>query len=859
MPKEESLPTRKKMRKGTHSCFECRRRKIRCIFQADNPDVCSECFARGSRCIDQESANPDVIVDHRKNLRERVSRLEALVDSLLEEKTVKSESPSQQSRSQSQADTTSPRSVFITKDTFPPTPLSSEASSNILKDSQRVPSSEGRHHIPILSIFEDALNDAEEKIKARLGSQHKPLLPESQSGADERYTVVNRHPDDLPDESPAVSAKRERVKQALLAMLPSYDQLTKILNSNGEWWQTWRRKCTGTSGPDQTLPQFAAQAITSGNIGAIGTVVLAVGICSSAEDNDVERYIEAVDRYVLSDDEYAASLEGMECLILKSKWFADVGQPRRAWISHRKGLMYAQLMGLHRKRTTSAAHESIWWGLYHGDRFLSLLLGLPYGINDAHCDLSMPDFGGEYMHPLIFMNSVSKLAGRVIDRNQGVAEQSFAWALQLDQELEDLWKKLDPAWRDYTELLANPEQNAAELRERIMAQIMYNQIRVYLHLPFMLKSATNSRFTYSRTACLNSSREVLRLYQVLRTGAVQPLYECKAVDFIGFTSAVLIQIGLFNFAATSTNADETAAKLREVEADVRLIEISIDIFRRASSEKGGKVALQSAEVLEKMQAKFKRGGCNGPSSCDDGPEGENLVIPYFGTISIRRGGQTLKGPLPPPPCSPAISAAASVRSGSGSGSTGAAPLYTPTSETGGKSIFSGPSHTQSSLTLTPRSSLSANTPHSSNNTTTATAFSALPNPDAFVSYDGFYNFTTALADTPSGSSTHHNASSSSTTGNINTKDDSLSAFPLPTNNFSWQNMPMDIDQDWSWFLNDNSGSTAVNNAGNSSNANGAASGAGNVGASAVLSGGYPFGAMGGDGGFGLGGGFTGFG
>jgi hypothetical protein len=71
---------------------------------------------------------------------------------------------------------------------------------------------------------------------------------------------------------------------------------------------------------------------------------LAVGICSSAEDNDVERYIEAVDRWVLSDDEYAASLEGMECLILKSKWFADVGQPRRAWISHRKGLMYAQLM-----------------------------------------------------------------------------------------------------------------------------------------------------------------------------------------------------------------------------------------------------------------------------------------------------------------------------------------------------------------------------------------------------------------------------------------------------------------------------------------------------------------------------------
>lgn len=177
-----------------------------------------------------------------------------------------------------------------------------------------------------------------------MGTQHTLSLPKSKNKDDDRYTVVNKHPDDLPEESSATSAKKERVKQALLSILPSHDQLTRILNSNGEWWQTWRRKCSGTSGPDQTLAQFAVQALTSSNIGAIGTVLLAVGICSSVEDDDVERYIEAVDRWVLSDDEYAASLEGMECLILKAKWFADVGQPRRAWLCYRKGLMYAQLM-----------------------------------------------------------------------------------------------------------------------------------------------------------------------------------------------------------------------------------------------------------------------------------------------------------------------------------------------------------------------------------------------------------------------------------------------------------------------------------------------------------------------------------
>ena len=326
--------------------------------------------------------------------------------------------------------------------------------------------------------------------------------------------------------------------------------------------------------------------------------------------------------------------------------------------------------GLHRKRTSSVAHESIWWALYHGDRFLSLLLGLPYGISDSHCDLTMPELGnGEYIHPLNAITKVSQLAGRVIDRNQGIAEQSFAWALQLDQELEDLWKKLDPAWLEYSELLTDPEKNAAELRERLMGQMVFHQIRVYLHLPFMLKSASNSRFTYSRTACLNGSREVLRLYQALRTGTVQPLYECKAVDFIGFTAAVLIQIGLLNFGMHNSSASP-----KEIEEDVRLIEISIDIFRRASSEKGGKVALQSAQVLEKMMGKFKGTGDSMDGNC---ASQSDFVIPYFGTISIKKGGQVVKKGPPPPARSPSLNM--SIRSPALSQSQSQSQ-YTPTSE-----------------------------------------------------------------------------------------------------------------------------------------------------------------------------------
>jgi hypothetical protein len=375
---------------------------------------------------------------------------------------------------------------------------------------------------------------------------------------------------------------------------------------------------------------------------------------------------------------------------------------------------------------------------------------------------------GEFMHPMNAFTKVSQLAGKVIDRNQGVAEQSFAWALQIDQELEDIWKQLDPAWIDYSGLLADVESNAAELRERLMGQICFHQIRVYLHLPFMLKSASNSRFTYSRTACLNGSREVLRLYQASRTGDVQPLYECKAVDFIGFTAAVLVQIGLLNF---GSERQKTAPK--DIESDIRLIEISIDIFRRASSEKGGKVALQSAEVLEKMMMKF-RGG----SSCQDADDctaQSKFVIPYFGTISIQRGGQEVtKPPHPPATCSPSIRGS----------------LYTPTSEKTQSDIFSQPTP---SLNLTPKTSLSTHSsssaftfPPTATNTNTNAAIS---DPSPFATYNGFYNWD-AL-----------NTGDDTTTNNL-VNDDSMANFPLPTNNFSWQHMPMDIDQDWSWFLND---------------------------------------------------------
>lgn len=51
----QSEAKRRKLRKGTHSCWECKRRKMKCVFDAPtDTTTCTGCRRRGSQCVSQE-------------------------------------------------------------------------------------------------------------------------------------------------------------------------------------------------------------------------------------------------------------------------------------------------------------------------------------------------------------------------------------------------------------------------------------------------------------------------------------------------------------------------------------------------------------------------------------------------------------------------------------------------------------------------------------------------------------------------------------------------------------------------------------------------------------------------------------
>ena len=72
------------MRKGTHSCVECRRRKKSCITRPNN-SKCTECIERGVDCLRQD-AKPvkQPRVDRNEGLQERVDQLENMVRTLVD-------------------------------------------------------------------------------------------------------------------------------------------------------------------------------------------------------------------------------------------------------------------------------------------------------------------------------------------------------------------------------------------------------------------------------------------------------------------------------------------------------------------------------------------------------------------------------------------------------------------------------------------------------------------------------------------------------------------------------------------------------------------------------------------------------
>lgn len=229
----------------------------------------------------------------------------------------------------------------------------------------------------------------------------------------------------------------------------------------------------------------------------------------------ISRIAGVVSHTVTSNDELIGSVEGLECLVLLGLQQANTGQLRKAWLSYRRAMSLAQLMGLDRGNTRALKScdptsdprirpkpAAMWYRINACDRYVSLLLGLRAGAqDDDNCSTytqtsdngpNNSSFEDDMDTPVEKLEKAhTVLAGRIIERNHSKVslEKSYAVTQAIDADLQAAASRnLGPTWWEVPSYdpYARPDFIYSEISRSIL-QVHHHCILILLHLPYMLR------------------------------------------------------------------------------------------------------------------------------------------------------------------------------------------------------------------------------------------------------------------------------------------------------------------------------------------------------------------------------------
>lgn len=453
--------------------------------------------------------------------------------------------------------------------------------------------------------------------------------------------------------------KAKSLIAALLQLLPTPDDLEIILENSQEWWAIWRtmfphitdRRCV-------TIKESVSHSLRSEKPAEIAKIMLCIALSINQLPQDfdwgrvsmkenpaelMERYISTVDRLIIQDDEIAATIDGLECMILEAKYHINLGRPRRSWLLYHRAIAFGQLLGLHRlsmrrpKQPDTEYYRQlmVWTHLVMGDRYLSLVLGLPYSVAETFVSSSIAEAAAVAQDSAAgeaYLARMAPLMTKIIDRNQSPSTMPYSHTLNLDRELDDLHSTTPKTWWT-TERL--PGTTVEEHFDRLQAQFFHYHAKVLLHMPFMLRSSADKLYQYSHTATLNAAREMIRYFDALRGAESVGPHICKLLDFQAFTAAMLLLLNICGYNSHTRGTVPQQPDLEQDQEDSALIDRTITLLRIAANEPGGVVASQCAKALD-MLGKVRTGLCDTEKK-DAHKESCQIAIPYFGTITIGMG------------------------------------------------------------------------------------------------------------------------------------------------------------------------------------------------------------------------------
>lgn len=624
---QEISAKRRKVRKGTRSCWECKRRKIRCIFASSEDVTCIGCQRRRVPCVTQEM--PEDLSPARKDNRhlgERIARVEDFMKDFLASKHVGATSqiegePRQDRRSSSDA---------------------LKARSN-----DSVPSSIRAPFTPAESLGEPAPNSLF-------------LAPESQGVLDqaENETALHYLLAAFPAEEDANTLLRESSRPSLYTDVINTQPHSKLTH---ETLAAPPYSIAEIPGPNthpvilaKRMLMFAITLQTPYSENLLGL--------SEPQNVLMRRLVTAAKTWVTTKQEMHGTIESLICIILEGVFEINCGNLRRAWAVYRRAMTVAQLMGLHRspmpplKRIDpelDANPKFMWFRIVYMDRYLSLLLGLPQGTSDK----SMGAMSVLRHEPPLgkFERLLTVIASRILERNESAfATSEITTTQSIDSELLSVSKSMPASfWRPTNFYNLTPGSPDTLLETvRLAAQVYYYGLLIRLHLPYMMRLGDNTEHEYSKIACVNASREIMTRFIAHRS--FNPTSSCsRPVDFFALLAAMTLLLAHLdahhhreatNFLAHQRLSDRAMLDEALERMDV-ISDVNKDVITEKSAELIRRLLDIEADAAEgsNYTARSVRGDDNVQEGTKEGEE-LRLHIPYLGVIKIARQGPISREP-----------------------------------------------------------------------------------------------------------------------------------------------------------------------------------------------------------------------
>ena len=445
------------------------------------------------------------------------------------------------------------------------------------------------------------------------------------------------------------SSDREKLLSTI-AQEPHYIQLLEVA---GSWWLAWQDHYSGLK--DVESPQ-SLQDFVKLHLADERPIMVACGLCCIAmalqhlrqgiDDTDLhlsvttkelmDRILAAVDQLVLSNEEYTLCIEGLDTFLLRAKIYAESNQLRKSWLNIRKALQIGQkinLAGSGRSPSDSLERQRLMGSLFEADRFMSMVLGLPYAVDNNFNDKYASQILATNTDNMTRMRALRRItaiaAGHVNERNAN-SDMDASTTLEIQRTLDKAAASMPLAWWEATtraEHFSDPQAS----HEQLMTQLWYYQVTCFLQLPFMLKATTDTLFDPSRTACLQAVRQLLKIYNTLRQNATLSAYTCKCEDFQGLFASIVLMVGLLQYSSQGIEPIGSS-----FDQDLDLLDVTKRNFEFAATQQGGSIAKQGLHIINTLAA-FLQDDLGTPNGSEPAVKSATLFVPYFGTISVQSG------------------------------------------------------------------------------------------------------------------------------------------------------------------------------------------------------------------------------